>query len=101
MPALLHSGASLSALAAAGKLHKVPSGSCLMPFCWRKLRHPKPPFVTGGSQAVRVSATAVRRQKMDFVIAPGALCLLMSTDRMGVPGAGTGTFSQIGRGNLR
>ncbi len=42
---------------------------------------------------------------MDFVIAPGALCLLMSMDRRAtpewLPGAGTGTFSQIGRGNLR
>ncbi len=42
---------------------------------------------------------------MDFLIIPGALCLLMSMDRMMVPvwppGAGTDTFRQVGRRSIR
>ena len=76
-----------------------------MPFCWPKLRHPKHPFVTGRSQAVRVSATAVRRQKMDFVIFPGALCIPASTDKIvaleWLPKAGTDIFCQISRESIR
>ena len=76
-----------------------------MPFCWRKLRHPKHPFVTGRSQAVRVSATAVRRQKMDFVIFPGALRIPGSTDKRAalewLPKAGTDIFCQASREFIR
>ena len=76
-----------------------------MPFCWPKLRHPKHPFVTGRSQAVRVSATAVRRQKMDFVIFPGALRIPGATDKRAalewLPRAGTDISHRIGRESIR
>ena len=76
-----------------------------MLFCWRKLRHLKHLLVTGRSQAVRVSATAVRRQKMDFVIIPGALSVSMSMDKIvaleWLPRGGTDIFCQVGREFIR